>query len=117
MSRPEFEGEDDLAGLIDSLEREQERLIFDRFDHQHAWELGNVLVELATAGDLAVTIDVRTHGQVLFHCARPGTTPDNDRWVQRKSRTVFHFLESSWLVRNRFLARAADFARVLGGET
>jgi len=114
VSRPGFEGGEDLNGLIASLEQEHERLMFDRFDYQHAWELGNVLVELATAGGLAVTIDIRTPGQILFHCARPGTSPDNDRWVKRKARTVFHFLEPSWLVRNRFLARGADFEQDSG---
>ena len=33
-------------------------------------------------------IDIRRHGHQLFHAALPGTTPDNDRWIERKIRVV-----------------------------
>ena len=105
---------DNPADLVARLEEEQRLLAVARFDNLDAWTLGNILVDLAVERDLAVTIDVRRPNQILFHHARPGTTPDNDRWVERKARTVFHYLESSWLVRQRFLARGASFEQDSG---
>jgi uncharacterized protein (UPF0303 family) len=105
---------EDPRDLVATLEQEQHRLAVARFDNQDAWTLGNILVDLAVERGAAVTIDVRQPNQILFHHARPGTTPDNDRWVERKSRTVFHYLESSWLVRHRFLARGENFEQDSG---
>jgi len=105
---------DDLQQLIEELETEQRRLELSRFDHDVAWELGSLLVRMAVEAHAPVTIDVRRPDQILFHHARPGTTADNDRWVQRKARTVFHFQESSWLVRQRFLAAGRSFEQDSG---
>lgn len=105
MSAPSAEAQ----ALIPDLEVEQEELILDSFDHTSAWVLGSILVAAAVSRDAAVTIDIRRPGQILFHHARAGTTADNDTWVERKSRTAFHYEESSWLVRQRFLARGTSF--------
>ena len=43
-------------------------------------------VETARRENKVVTIDVTVNGQQLFHAALPGTSPDNDQWVQRKNR-------------------------------
>jgi uncharacterized protein (UPF0303 family) len=86
-----------IAELVD----QEQRLQFPRFDNHDAWNLGGRLVELATTRELAVTIDIRRHGQQLFHAALPGTTPENDSWIERKVRVVDRFAASSLLVRLR----------------
>jgi uncharacterized protein (UPF0303 family) len=90
---------DDLAGTLpDSLPdlaEQERRLSFDRFDNGTAWRLGRHLVEAAAADDLPVTIGIRRGHQRLFHAALPGTSPDNDAWVERKSRVVISFGRSS----------------------
>ena len=86
---------------IAELEDQEQRLQFTRFDNHDAWNLGGRLVELATTRELAVTIDIRRHGQQLFHAALPGTTPENDSWIERKVRVVDRFAASSLLVRLR----------------
>jgi uncharacterized protein (UPF0303 family) len=80
---------------LEALAREEEELVFDRFDEDTAWRLGVQLVEAARAAGLPVTIDVRRNGHQLFHAARPGTAPDNDAWVERKVRVVTRFGRSS----------------------
>ena len=86
---------------LDRLDREEAELIFDRFDHDTAWELGVALVEKARARVLPVTVDVRRGGQQLFHAALPGTAPDNDAWIARKTRVVDRFGRSSLNVGER----------------
>lgn len=78
----------------------QERdLVFRSFDTTTAWTLGTALRTLAEARDLPVVIDIRRFGnpaQQLFFTALPGTTPDNARWVERKSNVVARFHRSSY---------------------
>ncbi len=96
-----------LAALIREIEDQERRLTFARFDNDDAWALGTLLVRRARDRGLAVTIDVRRHGQQLFHAALPGTTADNDSWIERKVRVVDRFDASSYLVGRR-LAHAGD---------
>ena len=64
-------------------------------------DLGSRIVAVARERKLAVTVDIRRHGHQLFHAALPGTTPDNDSWIERKVRVVNRFNDSSYLVGRR----------------
>lgn len=94
---------------IATLEGQERELIFARFDNADAWRLGCLLVELAQERELGITIDVRRGTQQLFHAALPGTTADNDTWVERKVRVVERFGASSYLVGLRALAKGTTF--------
>ncbi len=72
---------DEERWLISSLEAQEQRLVFTRFENADAWRLGSVMVAAATERSLPVTIDIRRHGQQLFHAARPGTPAENDAWI------------------------------------
>ena len=98
--------------VVAALEAQERRLQLDGFSPDDAWELGTLLVELARERGLAVTVDVRRPGQVLFHVALDGTTPDNDAWVESKVRVVERFHESSYLVGRRLAAKG----RTLGPD-
>src|SRR5660398_202657 len=87
-----------LLHAIAAATEEERTLVFTHFDNDDAWRLGCLLVELAQERELGVTIDVRGGTQQLFHAALPGTTADNDSWVERKVRVVERFGESSWPV-------------------
>ncbi|MBT0995135.1 heme-degrading domain-containing protein [Cellulomonas sp. DKR-3] len=101
---------DEITATIAQVEAQERDLVFTRFDNDDAWALGCLLVELATERDLAVTVDIRRAGQQLFHAARPGTTADNDSWIERKTRVVMRFGASSFLVGLRATARGTTFA-------
>jgi uncharacterized protein (UPF0303 family) len=96
---------DDLDDLIARLEQQERDLIFTRFDYPDAWQLGSLLVELATARGLPVAIDIRRGTQQLFHAALAGSTADNDAWIERKVRVVERYGASSYLVGRRLEAR------------
>jgi uncharacterized protein (UPF0303 family) len=101
---------DDIAHTIARVEAEEHELVFTRFDNDDAWRLGCLLVELAQERSLAVTVDIRRGPQQLFHAAMPGTTPDNDSWIERKVRVVERFGASSYLVGLRARRKGITFA-------
>ncbi|SNR73400.1 heme-degrading domain-containing protein [Actinoplanes regularis] len=97
-----------VAELIVQLEAEQRELVLTRFDNDDAWRLGVLLVDLARERGAAVTIDIRRGSHQLFHYALPGTSADNDSWIERKCRVVARFGDSSYLVgaRGRLAGRS-----------
>jgi uncharacterized protein (UPF0303 family) len=95
----------DTDELIARLEEQEQRLIFARFEHVDAWHLGSLLVDLATARDLPVAVDIQRGTQQMFHAALPGSTADNDHWIVRKVRVVQRFASSSYLVGRRLAAK------------
>ncbi|MFF2994888.1 heme-degrading domain-containing protein [Streptomyces sp. NPDC057950] len=94
---------------IAELEEQERRLVLPRFTHDDAWTLGTLLVELARERRAPVAVDIRRGGQQLFHAALPGSTPDNDAWIDRKRRVVERYGCSSLLVGTRFRAKGTTF--------
>ncbi|HWT23431.1 MAG TPA: heme-binding protein [Solirubrobacteraceae bacterium] len=74
----------------------------DHFDLDDAWRLGAALAERCRDEGLPVTISIRMGEQRVFHAALPGTSADNDSWVDRKSRVVRRFACSSLEVHDRY---------------
>ena len=67
------------------------------------------MLSAARERGLPVTISVRRNGQRLFHAALPGTSADNDAWIERKSRVVDRYGQSSLRVGTRFRAKGGSF--------
>ncbi|MEI4271043.1 heme-degrading domain-containing protein [Klenkia sp. LSe6-5] len=88
---------DDIASLIAQVEDQERRLVLGSFTHDDAWRLGTLLVELARARGLPVTVDLTRGQQQLFHAALPGTAAHNDVWIARKVATVRELGTSSFL--------------------
>ena len=63
---------DDQRRFISSLEVQEARLVFTRFDDVDTSRLGSAMVVAATERSLQVTIDIRRHSHQLFHVATPG---------------------------------------------
>ncbi|HET9138473.1 heme-degrading domain-containing protein [Actinophytocola sp.] len=95
--------------LLVTLAEQEERLRFRRFDNETALALGARLLDAAREQGLPVTISVRRNGQRLFHAALPGTSADNDAWIERKSRVVDRYGHSSYLVGTRFRVDGGTF--------
>lgn len=103
-----------MTDLIAHLEEQEQRLVLDRFDNTDALRLGAHLVDLATSRNLPVTIDIRRGTQQLYHAALPGSTPDNDHWIQRKIRVVERYGASSYLVGRRLAAQGQELDTAMG---
>jgi uncharacterized protein (UPF0303 family) len=91
-------------------------VVFTRFDNADAWRLGSAMVGAAIERMLPVTVDIRRHGQQLFHAALPGTTAENDSWIERKVNVVNRFSAASYLVGRRLAARGTMLDEALGVE-
>ena len=105
---------DDFRDLIARLQEQEQRLLFPRFDNADAWALGCLLVDLATGRDLPVAVDIRRGTQQLFHAALPGSTADNDAWIERKVRVVYRYGASSYLVGRRLAAKGQELDAGMG---
>jgi uncharacterized protein (UPF0303 family) len=97
------------AERLAQLTEQEQRLQFTRFDNETALALGAQLLAAARERGLAVTISVRRNGQRLFHAALPGTSADNDAWIERKSRVVDRYGHSSFLIGTQFRANGGSF--------
>ncbi|TQM82961.1 uncharacterized protein (UPF0303 family) [Saccharothrix saharensis] len=95
--------------LLETLAEQESRLVFTSFDNEVALALGAFLLEAARAQALPVTISVRRGQQRLFHAALPGTSADNDEWIDRKSRVVDRYGQSSYRVGESFRASGKTF--------
>ncbi|MEP7091729.1 MAG: heme-degrading domain-containing protein [Nocardioidaceae bacterium] len=95
--------------LLEVLEAQESRLVFDRFDEQTAWELGVLLRGTALTAGLPVAMSVRRNGQLLFHAALPGSSADNDSWLGRKSAVVDLYGRSSLRVGEQFRVDGGSF--------
>jgi uncharacterized protein (UPF0303 family) len=95
--------------LLDQLVEQESRLVFDHFDESTAWALGVALREAALAAALPVAISIRRNGQRLFHAALPGSSADNDGWLERKSAVVDRYGRSSLRVGEQFRVDGKSF--------
>ena len=100
---------EDLKAKLAVLLREEDELQFSEFTNDTALALGLRFVEAAKAERLPITIDVTRNGQQLFHCAMPGTSADNDSWIQRKVRVVTRYHHSSLYIGQMCLSQGITF--------
>jgi uncharacterized protein (UPF0303 family) len=104
----------DPAPSLAELAAEEDELQFAGFTNEDAWHLGSALVEVGVRQVAPIAIDISRNGHQLFHAALPGTTPDNDSWIQRKTRVVNRFGHSSLYVRQASIERGTTFEAEFG---
>jgi uncharacterized protein (UPF0303 family) len=104
----------DQAPSLAELAAEEAELQFTSFTNDDAWALGTALVSAARQQQAPVAIDIRRNHHQLFHAALPGATPDNDRWIERKTRVVHRFGHSSLYVRQASIERGTTFEAEFG---
>lgn len=86
------------SDVLTRLLQDEERCTFSSFDYETAWLLGSHLRNAALIDELPVAISIRLHGQRLFHAALPGSSANNDLWLERKCAVVDLFGHSSYYV-------------------
>jgi uncharacterized protein (UPF0303 family) len=84
------------------LAEQERRLDFTSFDRLDAWRLGTRIVETALERGLAITAAVWLGEQRVFHVGLPGTSADNDQWMDRKAAMVPRYDVASLRTRRRF---------------
>ena len=99
---------------VADLAAEEEELQFTSFTNDDAWELGTALTEFARRQGAPVAIDISRNHHQLFHVALPGATPDNDAWIERKTRVVNRFGHSTLYMRQASVERGTTFEEQFG---
>lgn len=98
-----------MSELLERLVAEEAELRFASFTLEDAWVLGGRLRAAAAAAGHPVAIAVWLGQQRVFHTALPGSSADNDGWLDRKHRVVERFGRASMLVGEEFRAKGEDF--------
>jgi uncharacterized protein (UPF0303 family) len=80
---------------LDELAAEEQGLQLPALSEQIAYEIGVAAVDSARERGLPISIGLWRNDHQLFHCGMPGSTEDNDDWLQRKGRVVMRFQRSS----------------------
>jgi uncharacterized protein (UPF0303 family) len=101
---------------LEQIARQERQLVFKSFDANIAWKLGCELKTLAESINAALVIDISLHDRQLFHCAMPGTTPDNADWARRKRNTVLRCHQSSYRVGLKFSLESSSFFEKTGAS-
>lgn len=100
---------DDARQTLTRVEAEERELVLDRFDIADAWTLGSRMREAADAAALPIVIGITLGQARVFHAALPGSSADNDGWLERKTRVVRRYGRSSYGVGLSFRADGKDF--------
>ena len=99
----------ELLADVAELEEQLAELRFTSLSHEDALALGMDLAARAEERNWPLAVSVFLGDQHLFRYACPGTTSENDDWIERKRKTVYHFQEPSFLVGQRMISQGKDF--------
>lgn len=90
--------------LIETLQRQEQLLIFPHFNEETAHAIGTALYVRAKAQNAPVVIEIRSSTRRFYFAALPGSTPENDNWARRKANSVLQCHAASMLVGARLEA-------------
>lgn len=88
------------------LAREAATLLLPSLTQAEAIELGEIAVAIGRDRSLPIAIEVRLKDWIVFHASLPGSSPENDRWINRKARVVMATEHST--IFERVLAEELD---------
>lgn len=100
---------DDVRQLLERIQAEERDLVLPRFDLADAWALGSRMREAALSAGLPIVIGITLGEARVFHTALPGSSADNDDWLDRKTRVARRYARSSYGVGQSFKAVGRDF--------
>jgi len=79
-----------------------------------AIEIGQIAFELGRKRNLPIAIEVRIGNWVVFHASLPGSSPVNDRWIERKVSVVMLSHHSTLFERVSAEERGVDWYKENG---
>lgn len=90
-----------MSEVLAVLLKQEEELQFSRFDSEIAWRLGSWVVNKAKKEGLPIAVDISVPDRCLFHWSSNGAQADNEKWIERKSRSVMRFGHASYFLGRR----------------
>lgn len=101
-----------FATLLAQLSLDEDNAGVELFGYAEARKLGEWVIARGTRDSLPIAVTVLLGEQRVFHGALPGTSHDNDLWLDRKVNVVRMYGRSSFYVKNLFAQDGRDFAAV-----
>jgi uncharacterized protein (UPF0303 family) len=71
-----------------SLLLEEQLLVFSNLDVIGAIELGEIAKGIGLMRNLPIAVEVRLSDWIVYHASLPGSTAENQWWIDRKARVV-----------------------------
>jgi uncharacterized protein (UPF0303 family) len=71
-----------------SLLLEEQLLVFSNLDVMGAIELGEIAKGIGLMRNLPIAVEVRLSDWIIYHASLPGSTAENQWWIDRKARVV-----------------------------
>ncbi|MEI7667610.1 MAG: heme-binding protein [Erysipelotrichaceae bacterium] len=81
--------------MLENIAQEEQKFIFNSFNANVAYKIGQVLSKKAIQQKLPIVIDISTAKQTLYHFAAFGSSANNENFIRRKRNTVFLFGHST----------------------
>ena len=72
------------AGLL----QEEQLLLLPSLKMADSLEIGEIAKNFGMTRNLPIAVEVRLGDWVVYHASLPGSTPENDWWIDRKARVV-----------------------------
>ncbi len=98
----------------DDLLAQEARLALPSFSEQDALDLGALVAGRGLAAGLAITVEVRRAGRVVYRAALPGSDAAQDGWIVRKARVVEHGGHATMYERVRYESADTTFEQATG---
>jgi uncharacterized protein (UPF0303 family) len=72
----------------DGLLKEEQLLTLDSLDVEGAVEIGEIAKSFGVTRGLPIAVEVRLGDWIIYHASLPGSTAENQWWIDRKARVV-----------------------------
>lgn len=92
------------------VQKQEAALQFREFSNAVGIEVGLELIGEARRLGQAVAVDVSRCGHQIFHASLDGTSPDIDRWLERKRNTVYRTFAATMGLQYRLKAAGVSLA-------
>ena len=74
--------------IVANLLNEEAILTLPSFTHLDAFEIGQIATEIGIERKLPIAVEVRLGDWTIYHASLPGSTVENQWWIDRKARVV-----------------------------
>ena len=67
---------------------EEQFFTFDNLTPENALEIGEIAKSLGVLKNLPIAVEIRLGDWIIYHASLPGSTIENQGWIDRKARVV-----------------------------
>ena len=100
--------------IVANLLNEEAILTLPSFTHLDAFEIGQIATEIGIERKLPIAVEVRLGDWTIYHASLPGSTVENQWWIDRKARVVLLKHHSTIYERVSAEERGADWHKENG---